>query len=118
MLDFSAKMRYNFRVKKDLIHRGRGCPSSLIIEGGIIIVDKVLVSDRDLVPKGKEIYAGIKDGLEKEHKGEIVAINVDTGDYFLGRSAIEAGDKGRQKYPEAVFYFARVGYRAVYKFYR
>lgn len=79
-------------------------------------MDKVLVADRDLVPKGKEIYAAIKDELEKEHKGEIIAINVDTGDYFLGKSVIEAGDKGREKYPEAIFYFARIGYRAVHRF--
>lgn len=81
-------------------------------------MDKVLVADRDLVPKGKEIYAGIKDELEKEHKGEIVAINVDTGDYFLGKSVIEATDKGRQKYPDTVFYAARVGDRVVYRFLR
>ncbi|MDI6791470.1 MAG: hypothetical protein QME81_01190 [bacterium] len=81
-------------------------------------MDKVLVADRDLVPKGKEIYAGIKDRLEKEHKGELIAINVDTGEYFLGKSVIEAAGKGKEKYPDAVFYVARVGYRAVYRFLR
>jgi len=79
--------------------------------GKIRIVDK-----NELVDKGEEVYAKIKDKLEPAHKGEIVAIEIKTGDYFLGKDVIEADEKAREKYPDEVFYLARIGYRAVWHF--
>jgi hypothetical protein len=69
---------------------------------------------RKLISRGKEIYQSIKEELEPKHKGEIIAIEVDSGDYFLGETVIEAGTKAREKYPDKVFYFVRVGFPAVY----
>jgi|WetSurMetagenome_2_1015567.scaffolds.fasta_scaffold220037_3 hypothetical protein len=43
-------------------------------------------------------------------KGKIVAIEPDTGEWFLGKDIIEAFKNARSKYPEGVFYFTRVGY--------
>jgi hypothetical protein len=81
------------------------------------MTEKVLLVDKDeIVDKGQCIYETIKDKLEPEHKGEIVAIEVETGDYFLGRRVIEATDKAREKYPDKVFYVARVGFPVVYVF--
>lgn len=77
--------------------------------GKIRIMDK-----NELVDKGTAIYEKIKDKLEPAHKGEIVAIEVKTGDYFLGKDLIEADEKAREKYPDEVFYFNKIGYRAVY----
>ena len=54
--------------------------------------------------------------LEKEHRGEIVAIEVGTDDYFLGKRGIEAITKARKKYPNAVFYLVKIGFPAVHKF--
>ena len=73
-----------------------------------------IVDKKELVEKGKEIYRKIKDRLEPVHKGEIVAIEVKTGDYFLGKDMVEADEKAREKYPDEVFYFNKIGYRAVY----
>jgi hypothetical protein len=73
-----------------------------------------IVDKKELVEKGKEIYRKIKDRLEPAHKGEIVAIEVKTGDYFLGKDMVEADEKAREKYPDEVFYFNKIGYRAVY----
>ena len=67
--------------------------------------ERVLQFDqRKLVSKGKEIYTKLRDELEPQHKGEIVAIEVDSGEYFFGRTVIEATGKGREKYPDKVFY--------------
>jgi len=61
-------------------------------------VDKIRIVDKEeLVEKGKEIYNKIKDMLEPEHKGEVVAIEIKTGDYFLGKSVIEADRKARKR---------------------
>ena len=47
--------------------------------------------------------------LESE-KGKIVAIEPDTGEWFLGKDIIEAFKNARLKYPQGIFYFVRVGY--------
>ena len=80
-------------------------------------VEKIRIVDKnEHVDRGKGIYEKIKDKLEPAHKGEFVAIEVDTGDYFVGKDLIEADRKARKKYPDAVFYLARIGYRAAWHF--
>ncbi len=65
--------------------------------------------------KGKEIYARrYKKALELTEKGKVVAIEVESGEMFLGRTPLEAGLKARQKFPDKIFYFIRVGYPAVH----
>jgi hypothetical protein len=66
--------------------------------------------------KGDEIYENIKPLLEPEHKGEIVAIEVESGDYFLAETVIEAWQRAKGKYPDKVFYFVRIGYPVVHIF--
>ena len=81
--------------------------------------EKVLQFDqRKLVSKGKEIYRKLRDELEPQHKGEILAIEVDSGEYFFGKTVIEATDKGRGKYPDKVFYTVRIGFPVVYSYRR
>jgi hypothetical protein len=52
---------------------------------------------------------------EAKRKGVIAAIEPKSGDYFLGKSTLEAVRKGRAKYPGTVFYCIRIGHRAVYE---
>ena len=66
-----------------------------------------------LVAKGEEVYQRVKEKLEPEQRGKIVAIEVESGDYFLGGSVIEAGKKARKKHPNKLFYFVKVGFPAV-----
>lgn len=69
-----------------------------------------------LVEQGEEIYQKqLKDKLEPDYRGQIVAIEVDSGDYFLGRNVIEATDKAKAKHPDKYFYVVKVGFRAVHK---
>lgn len=65
--------------------------------------------------KGEEIYQGLKGQLEPKYKGKIVAIEIESGDYFLGKNSIEALTKAKKKHPDKLFYFVKVGYRAVHK---
>ena len=64
--------------------------------------------------KGREIYKKLQKDLESEYWGKIVAIDVETGDYFLGDTVIEAGKEARRKYPQRIFHFIRVGFPAVH----
>jgi hypothetical protein len=73
-----------------------------------------VINKTEMAAKGESIYATLKEKLEKEHRGEFVAIEVDSGDYFLGQTLQEADKKARQKYPDRVFYVIRIGRRAVW----
>lgn len=76
---------------------------------------KILKFHKDeLSTKGEAIYSKIRERLEPEHKGEIAAIEVDSEEYFLGRTVVEAAQKARQKHPDKFFYFVRIGFPAVY----
>jgi hypothetical protein len=52
--------------------------------------------------------------LEATERGKVVAVEVESGEIFVARTALEAGMKARQKFPDRVFYFIRVGYPAVH----
>jgi hypothetical protein len=66
-----------------------------------------------LARKGRRLYdTKLKALLEPAYKGMFAAIEVDSGDYFLGENLIDALDKANSKHPEKQFYFVRVGFRA------
>ena len=66
--------------------------------------------------KGEEIYdSRIKHALPPDLKGKIVAIEIESGNYFIGDTVLKAGLLGRKKYPNRQFYFKRIGYKSVHK---
>jgi hypothetical protein len=66
--------------------------------------------------KGEEIYkANILPEISVEDlKGKIMAIEVDTGDYFIESTVVKAITLAQKKYPTKKFYLKRIGYRAVH----
>lgn len=79
------------------------------MDGKLVTVDKESFAQR-----GQEIYEErLRSELEPEHKGDMVAIDVDTGEYFLGKSTLEAVKRGRERYPGKIFYLVRVGFPVV-----
>jgi hypothetical protein len=73
-----------------------------------------VVDTRQIVEKGKAIYQQLREKLEEEYLGRFAAIDVESGDYFVGKTLTEADKKAREKYPDRVFYAVRVGRPAVY----
>ena len=63
--------------------------------------------------KANNIYKKLKNKLEN-HKGEIIAIETDSGDYFIGKDLDEAAEKAEEKHPDKQFYFIRIGFKYVY----
>ena len=61
--------------------------------------------------KAEEIYNKVKDKIKV---GKMVAIDIDSEDYFVGENTIDAYKKGRQKHPEAEFYFIRAGAKTAF----
>jgi len=74
--------------------------------------------DKDEVAlKGQQIYDHtLKQKLERDHWGDVVVIEVDTGDYFLGKTSTEAINTAKEKYPNSIFYVVKIGFPAVHKF--
>ena len=64
---------------------------------------------------GSEIYErDIKAQVEADHDGEVVAIDLDSGDWAISESVMAASDLLRDKRPAANdVFFERVGYHAV-----
>ena len=66
---------------------------------------------------GKEIYErDIRRLVESDHFGEVVAIDVGSGGYALGKNAIDASESLRSRHPNAQVWLMRVGHRALYHF--
>jgi hypothetical protein len=73
------------------------------------------MSSKERIKKADQIYERqLKEKLEKEHRGKIVAIEIASGDFFLGNNEIEAYEKAIQKYPDKTFVYKRIGYQATH----
>ncbi len=72
------------------------------------------VNPKELAARGREIYERLQQELDPTCRGKIVAIEVESGEYFLGDSVAEAARKARAKHPEKHFYFVRVGFPFVH----
>ena len=66
---------------------------------------------------GKEIYGrDIRPLVEADHRGEVVAIDVESGDYAVADTASVAARRLRAQRPDADVWLMRVGYRTLRHF--
>lgn len=64
----------------------------------------------ELSEKGRARYYQIKPQLKESYEpDDVVLIEVETGDYFVGQTTPEAYSKAREKYPDKEFFIAQVG---------
>lgn len=65
----------------------------------------------ELIDRAKKRYKEeLAPLLEPHHTGEIVGIDLETGDYFVGEDEIAAGDQARAAGNEGVLFFLRIGF--------
>ncbi len=70
---------------------------------------------QEFVEKAKSLYEQvIQPKLSERENGHFIAVEPDSGDYFIGETGREAVEKAQSKYPEKVFYLARFGYQTAY----
>ena len=68
---------------------------------------------RDVIRREQEIYErDLRAKLESTNLHDFVAVEPESGDYYLGRSMSEAVQKARAAHPDCLSYLARVGHRA------
>ena len=72
--------------------------------------EDVAVAD-PLVEGGQRFYdEHLKEELEPEHTGRYVAIDPESGRYFLADTGTDALLEAHRSLPESLFYLARIGY--------
>ncbi|MEK7659530.1 MAG: hypothetical protein AAB338_02685 [Patescibacteria group bacterium] len=66
---------------------------------------------REIAEKGQTIYDRLvkEEGLEEKYHGFFIVINVDTGEYVLGKTDLETFDLAKKKFPGARRFHAQVG---------
>ena len=76
-----------------------------------------ITASTDLARRAEAIYANrLKDQLEPTHRDEFVAIEPDSGDFFLGSTLSEAIGLARKAHPDRLAHALRVGHRAAVHF--
>ncbi len=63
----------------------------------------------EIARRGDQIYEPIREDMESQHDGKVVAIDVDTGFYSLGDTVQNAVSPVREKNPDAEIWIVRVG---------
>ena len=70
----------------------------------------------DLVVNGQRLYdERLRAVLEPKHNDQFVAIEPESGQHFLGSTALAALRAGRAATPGKLFYLLRVGHDAAYR---
>lgn len=68
------------------------------------------IRDYNFTERAKEIYYRIRERVGKRYPAEsYICIEPKTGDYFIGKSAIEVMQKSEKKYPSKHFFVAQLG---------
>lgn len=70
----------------------------------------------EISKKGQRVLEAISEELAKQHFGRFIAIEVDSGEYFIGDTVIDATRKAQAKHPGKIFFLGRIGYRTAYTF--
>lgn len=64
--------------------------------------------DKGFMDRCRAIYQQLLPQLMADHRGEVIAIEPESGDYFLGENLDSASEKAMVQYPDRLFGFFRV----------
>ena len=68
-------------------------------------------TNEEIARKGEDIYASrLREQLEKEYRGQVVIIDVESGEYEIGHDSLAANKRALAKRPGAALYGIRVGF--------
>lgn len=74
--------------------------------------EKVLpqVKIEEIAKKGEEIYQQeLRNRLEPQESGKYVAIEIESKEYFIGRTKEEALDQAQESFSNKVFFVRKIG---------
>jgi hypothetical protein len=71
---------------------------------------------QDMVRRAEHLYEGLwRAQLEDTHRNWFIAIEPDSGDYYLGRSMHDAIEASRQAHPNRLCHVLRIGHPAAFE---
>jgi hypothetical protein len=74
-------------------------------------------TNQEIAHKGEEIYAArLRNILEKDCYGQVVIIDIETGDYEIGHDSLAINTRALAKHPGAALYGIRVGHSSMESF--
>lgn len=74
-------------------------------------------SKEEMARRGQALYESvIRQQVEAENEGKIVAIDIETGDFEVGETLMDATDQLFARQPDAQPWTLRIGHNAVYHF--
>jgi hypothetical protein len=75
----------------------------------------VSAETKSVIDRAKQIYANqLQNDFESQHMDRFVAIEPESGEYFLGDTFDEAVKSARTKYPTRLSHTIRIGHRAAF----
>lgn len=79
-------------------------------------LDKELQLMSIVTERGKRFYETcLKSTLEPQENGKFVAIEPESERYFIGDTALEAVKKGKEVFPNKIFFLVHIGFPAAYR---
>jgi hypothetical protein len=70
----------------------------------------------EIVRRGQEIYEHeIRPQVEPNHRGKLLVINIETGEYEMDSDALAAAKRAKARFPEAALFTMRVGYPTAFR---
>lgn len=83
-------------------------------------VSKVLEKEVQIVSEvaelSKKFYEKhLKSLLEPKENGKFVAIEPESEQYFIGKTAVEAGKKGKEVFPQKILFLVRIRFPSAYR---
>lgn len=75
----------------------------------------VSAETKSVIDRAKQIYVNqLQSDLEAQHMDRFVAIEPESGEFFLGDTFDEAVKSARTKYPTRISHTIRIGHRAAF----
>ena len=75
----------------------------------------VSADTKSIIERAKRLYVGkLQAVLEPQHPNRFVAIEPESGDYFLGDTFDEAVKAAKSKHPSRLSHTIRIGHRAAF----
>ncbi len=70
----------------------------------------------EIVRRGEELYQErVRAQVEPEHTGKYLVLDIETGDYEIAPTAIEAIQRMKARHADPALYILRVGHQAAYR---
>jgi hypothetical protein len=77
--------------------------------------EKTVHPTEELDRLGWARYEEVQENLEDCHRGDYMMVEVDSGDFFIGKTPDEALRQAEAVHPGKPFCLIRIGYKAVHK---